>query len=248
MQQLSAKFVLLISVTLKWWDDLWLNEGFASYMEYKAVNVVYPEWDMESQFVSQDLTPVLKLDGKMSSHPIVQRVLHPDQITEIFDTVSYKVCACSQLLFFLLVRHDLHHDITFMLQGSSVIRMLEQFMGPDKQRGVVRFLKKFSYNNAVTHDLWGNLQSQMTPDTNIQLLMDTWTRQMGYPVLHVDIKPGLITVRQERFLENPSAPYNKSESKFQYKWEIPLRIQPGGGNSTFSVQTTLMHHHQESCE
>ena len=76
-------------VTLKWWDDLWLNEGFASYMEYKAVNVVHPEWEMDDQFVSQDLTPVMQLDGKMSSHPIIQPVLHPDQITEIFDTISY---------------------------------------------------------------------------------------------------------------------------------------------------------------
>lgn len=76
-------------VTLKWWNDLWLNEGFASYCEYKAVNHVHPDWEIEAQFVSQDLTPVLVLDGKHSSHPIVQPVSHPDQITEIFDSISY---------------------------------------------------------------------------------------------------------------------------------------------------------------
>jgi len=76
-------------VTLKWWSDLWLNEGFASYCEYKAVNHVHPEWEIETQFVSQDLTPVLVLDGQQSSHPIVQEVSNPDQITEIFDTISY---------------------------------------------------------------------------------------------------------------------------------------------------------------
>jgi glutamyl aminopeptidase len=78
-----------VTVTLKWWDDLWLNEGFASYMEYKAVSVVHPDWSMEDQFLSQDMIDVMTLDGKMSSHPIIQPVSHPDQITEIFDLISY---------------------------------------------------------------------------------------------------------------------------------------------------------------
>ena len=76
-------------VTLSWWDDLWLNEGFASYMEYKGVANYHKDWDMESQFLTSDLYRVMDLDATINSHPIVQAVDHPDQITEIFDTISY---------------------------------------------------------------------------------------------------------------------------------------------------------------
>ena len=68
---------------------MWLNEGFASYMEYKGVANYHKDWDMESQFLTSDLYRVMDLDATINSHPIVQAVDHPDQITEIFDTISY---------------------------------------------------------------------------------------------------------------------------------------------------------------
>ena len=76
-------------VTLSWWDDLWLNEGFASYMEYKGVANYHTDWDMENQFLTLDLHRVMDLDATVNSHPIIQTVESPDQITEIFDTISY---------------------------------------------------------------------------------------------------------------------------------------------------------------
>ncbi|KAH9361518.1 hypothetical protein HPB48_001380 [Haemaphysalis longicornis] len=105
-------------VTMEWWDDLWLNEGFASYIEYKGIDHVEPEWDMRdaptqatwrgrdqgaythtmppslslaqmNQFLTEDLQPVMDLDSTTTSHPVVQSVSHPDEITEIFDTISY---------------------------------------------------------------------------------------------------------------------------------------------------------------
>ena len=76
-------------VTLSWWDDLWLNEGFASYMEYKGVANYHTDWNMESQFLTSDLHRVMDLDATVNSHPIVQPVENPDQITEIFDTITY---------------------------------------------------------------------------------------------------------------------------------------------------------------
>jgi glutamyl aminopeptidase len=67
-------------VTLSWWDDLWLNEGFASYIEYKGVAQYHSDWDMEAQFLTGDMFPVLNLDATINSHPIVQAVEHPDQV------------------------------------------------------------------------------------------------------------------------------------------------------------------------
>lgn len=102
---------------------------------------------------------VMNLDATVNSHPIVQPVDHPDQITEIFDTISYA-------------------------KGASVLRMLESFMGTEEFKlGISRFLKRFQYKNAVTQDLWTELGK--VSSLNITKIMDSWTRQMGYPVLQV---------------------------------------------------------------
>ena len=148
-------------VTLKWWDDLWLNEGFASYMEYKGVANYHPEWEMEAQFLYQDLQDVMDLDSQLNSHPIVQDVKNPNQITELFDRISYG-------------------------KGASVLRMLENFMGAEEFRlGVHKFLENHKYGHAVTADLWRALESVSSKNLPIQKIMDTWTRQMGYPVLNI---------------------------------------------------------------
>jgi len=201
-------------VTLSWWDDLWLNEGFASYMEYKGVANYHQDWDMESQFLTSDLHRVMNLDATINSHPIVQAVDHPDQITEIFDAISYS-------------------------KGASVIRMLEDFMGAEKFRiGVKRFLKKYSYKNAVTADLWRELtkvsgQFGIKGQLNITSIMDTWTRQMGYPVLTVEkVKDTEWRLTQSRYLLDPSAADKSPSSPYDYKWEIPVTyVTSGAPNS-----------------
>jgi len=196
-------------VTMKWWDDLWLNEGFASYMEYKGVAAVHPDWDMESQFVSDDFTRVLQLDGQKSSHPIVQSVYHPDQITEIFDTISYS-------------------------KGASVIRMLESFIGAKNfQKGVSKFLKEFSFSHAKTGDLFTALQPY-AESVNISFIMDTWTRQMGFPVLNLQFDKNSLTVTQERFSEDKN--FVKLDSLYEYKWAVPMQVQKLWANDSNSSE------------
>ena len=103
-------------------------------MEYKGTDAVEPSWDIFSQILTDDVGPVLKLDAKLSSHPIIQTVNHPDEITELFDTISYS-------------------------KGSSVLMMLENFMGPvNFQKGIQNFLKKYAFANAATPDLWHELE------------------------------------------------------------------------------------------
>ena len=186
-------------VTLSWWDDLWLNEGFASYMEYKGVANYHQDWDMESQFLTSDLHSVMDLDATINSHPIVQAVHHPDQITEIFDSISYS-------------------------KGASVLRMLEGFMGAEEFRiGIKRFLEKFKYGNAVTADLWAELAAVSSNQLNISGIMDTWTRQMGYPVLLVErVKATEWRLTQSRYLLDPAASNSGPKSPYGYKWDIPI--------------------------
>ncbi|KAG0694651.1 Glutamyl aminopeptidase [Chionoecetes opilio] len=188
-------------VTLEWWDDLWLNEGFASYIEYKGVANYEKDWDMEGQFVVDDLHRVMALDGQLTSHPIVQPVNHPDEITEIFDTISYS-------------------------KGASVLRMLEDFLGPEVFReGVSRFLQRYKYRNAVTNNLWDELEAAVPgKGLNVTSVMDTWTRQMGLPVLSVSKSPtdvNKLVVRQKRFLSDPTA-VSGEDSPYNYLWDVPV--------------------------
>jgi len=160
---------------------------------------------MESQFLTSDLHHVMDLDATINSHPIVQAVDHPDQITEIFDAISYS-------------------------KGASVLRMLEDFMGPEEFRiGVKRFLEKFKYGNAITADLWAQLTGVSSKQLNISKIMDTWTRQMGYPVLQVEkVKPTEWRLMQSRYLLDKSAASRSPPSPYDYKWEVPVTYITSG--------------------
>lgn len=120
-------------MTVKWWNDLWLNEGFASYIQYKGVKSFETDWDVDSLFLTGDLYRVFDLDATLSSHPIVVDVDTPDQINAVFDTIAYS-------------------------KGASVIRMMENFMGDkDFQLGIHNFLVKYQFQNAITQDLFDEL-------------------------------------------------------------------------------------------
>ncbi|KAJ8675168.1 hypothetical protein QAD02_010954 [Eretmocerus hayati] len=185
-------------VTMAWWNDLWLNEGFATYMSFKSTHEIIPEWNYMDQFLLTELHPAFNTDAKLSSHPIIQTVNNPDEITAIFDVISYQ-------------------------KGASIIRMLENFVGSDNfWLAISKYLKKFAYENARTPDLLDIMQSVGVNSINIPAVMDTWTRQMGYPVINVKRHKSSFTLTQKRFLANPHAKYDPSESEFGYKWTIPV--------------------------
>ncbi|XP_043274166.1 glutamyl aminopeptidase-like [Venturia canescens] len=185
-------------VTMTWWNDLWLNEGFATFMQYKSSDAILPDWGLMDKFLPDTLHPVLITDSKLSSHPIVQTVSNPDEITAIFDVITYN-------------------------KGASVLRMLDNFIGSDIFiAGVSAYLNQFAYQNAVTADLFAILQKAVTNKINVTAIMDTWTRQMGYPVVKV-VRNGLnYTLTQKRFLADPEAEYDPAESNYGYKWTIPI--------------------------
>ena len=197
-------------VTMEWWDDLWLNESFASWMGTKAVDWLFPEWQMWTQFVNMDTTRALSLDGLKNSHPIEQEVKDPAEVSQLFDAISYS-------------------------KGASVIRMLEQFLGPEVFRqGLSQYLSAHQYGNARTADLWSALEAASgQPVTSI---MNSWTNQMGYPVLRVESNRTLedleLTLHQERFVYDRVLDGDEQEPEV---WRVPVAVSSAGGEPTSTV-------------
>ncbi|KAG8140073.1 hypothetical protein E2320_002801 [Naja naja] len=147
-------------VTMEWWTHLWLNEGFASWIEYLCVDHCFPEYDIWTQFVSADYTRAQELDALDNSHPIEVNVGHPSEVDEIFDAISYS-------------------------KGASVIRMLHDYIGDeDFRKGMHLYLTKFQHKNASTEDLWGSLED--ASGKPIAAVMNTWTKQMGFPLVYIE--------------------------------------------------------------
>ncbi|XP_049536355.1 glutamyl aminopeptidase-like [Anopheles darlingi] len=194
-------------VTMKWWNELWLNEGFASYIEYKGIEKAEPDWGIKEQFIIDDLHGVLTLDATLGSHPIVVSVENPNQITEIFDTITYS-------------------------KGASVIRMLEDFVTPPIfQQGVTQYLEKHKFASGVSEDLMTELDELVT-EVSVSDVMDTFTKQKGFPVVTVEVNDAQYILRQKRFLADQEAASQETEvSPFGYRWYIPLTyISSDNGN------------------
>ncbi len=160
-------------VTMKWWNDLWLNESFANYMAYKAVDHFNPEWKIWEDYLYGETSRGLFKDSLKSTHPIEVEVNSPQEIEEIFDEISYA-------------------------KGGCVLRMLEAFVGEEKFRlGVSSYLKKYSYSNAEAHDLWNSI-AETTNDHSIKQMMKSWISQPGYPLLELSIVKDKIKIKQAR--------------------------------------------------
>ncbi|XP_067928547.1 puromycin-sensitive aminopeptidase-like [Watersipora subatra] len=183
-------------VTMEWWTHLWLKEGFASFIEYLCVDHCFPEFDIWTQFVNQDLSQALDLDALNNSHPIEVPVGHPAEVDEIFDAISYN-------------------------KGASVIRMLHSWIGDEAfRKGLNQYLSKFAYKNAFTEDLWDSLAE--ASGKPVREVLSTWTSQMGFPVLQVSetLEDGhrALTITQSKFCADGKS----SESDFQ--WMVPIDI------------------------
>ncbi len=182
-------------VTMEWWTHLWLNEGFASYIEYLAVDHLFPAWDIWTQFAYHDLNPALELDSLKHTHPIEVEVHHPNEIGEIFDEISYS-------------------------KGSSVIRMLAGYLGERNFRDGLRYyLKKHSYKNASTVHLWEAFEK--ISKKPVRELMQNWTGKGGYPVIKITQKPNGLRFTQSRFF---SSPVSKKQGDDKTLWQVPISV------------------------
>jgi len=182
-------------VTMEWWTHLWLNEGFASYIEYLAVDKLFPKWDIWTQFSTDDLGIALRLDALLNTHPIEIPVHHPDEIGEIFDEVSYS-------------------------KGASIIRMLADYLGEkDFRDGLRYYLKKNSYKNTETVHLWQAFSK--ISKKPVAEIMHNWTSKPGYPVIKAEIKDGKLNLSQSRFF---ASPISKLKNKDNTIWQVPISL------------------------
>ncbi len=164
-------------VTMRWWTDLWLNEGFASWIEFLAVDHIFPQWNVWTQFLVDDQQQALKLDALQHTHPVEVPIKHPDEIRSIFDTISYS-------------------------KGASVIHMLHDYLGSDAfQAGLKHYLTLHAYKNTDTVDLWKAFEE--ISGKPVMKFMNAWTSTSGFPVVHANIKDDSVELRQERFYVNP---------------------------------------------
>jgi len=194
-------------VTMKWWNDLWLNESFASWMGDKATDWLHPEWDMWTQFLTHDTNRGLSLDGLANSHPIEQAVKNPAEIGQLFDAISYS-------------------------KGASILRMLEQFLGEETfKSGLRSYLKEHAFDNATTHDLWKSLEEASGLPVN--QIMESWTTQTGFPVLKVKIEkqPNSLSInfKQNQFrYDNIINESTQNDSL----WQIPISVSSSATDTT----------------
>uniref|UniRef100_A0A8D3DQ48 Aminopeptidase n=1 Tax=Scophthalmus maximus TaxID=52904 RepID=A0A8D3DQ48_SCOMX len=215
-------------VTMAWWNDIWLNEGFARYMEYISVEATYPDLTVE-EYLLHTCFVAVGLDSLNSSRPISSDAENPTQIKEMFDTVSYD-------------------------KGACVLHMLRHFLTDDVfQRGIVRYLRKFSYKNAHNQDLWDistRLGSRVLISScllqylfagehlDLTAMMNTWTLQKGVPLVTVTRKGSRLLLRQDRFLRTvlPSDPVC-------FLWHIPLTYKT---DASSTIHRHLMTTHTDS--
>ncbi|XP_072551486.1 alanyl (membrane) aminopeptidase-like b isoform X2 [Salminus brasiliensis] len=169
-------------VTMKWWNNLWLSEGFATYISYLGVDKVQPDWNMEDLIVLKEVQPAMEVDSLNSSHPLSSteaEIQTPSEITDLFDSISYS-------------------------KGAAVLRMLCTHIGETAFfQGLKLYLEKYQYQNAQTTDLWKCMEE--TSGENVASIMKGWTEQVGFPVISINTSTGEIS--QQQFLLNQTVDY-----------------------------------------
>ncbi len=170
-------------VTMKWWNDLWLNESFATFMATKFVDKFYPEWDLWNQFVEDAMNTAMGLDSLKNTHPIDVKVNSTSEIREIFDAISYD-------------------------KGGCVLRMLEHYVGESNfQKGLKQYLADFKYKNAEGQDLWDAIGKISKMPVRAMVL--TWLKQPGFPVVEIEKQNSTLHLKQRRYVLESDKKSNK---------------------------------------
>lgn len=204
-------------VTMEWWNDLWLNEGFAKFMEFLSVSVTHPELKVEDYFFGKCFS-AMEVDALNSSHPVSTPVENPAQIREMFDDVSYD-------------------------KGSCILNMLRDYISADAfKSGIVHYLQTYSYKNTKNEDLWNSMASICPTDStqrmegfcsrgqhssssshwkqeglDVKTMMNTWTLQKGFPLITITVRGRNVHMKQEHYMKG-----SEGTPETGYLWHVPL--------------------------
>eukprot|EP01084_Bolivina_argentea_P062069 113501_1 len=191
-------------VTPDWWNQLWLKEGFASFMQYFSADIVDPSLNIWSLYILQEYSSAFRLDGMKSSHPIEVDVYTAKGADEVFDAISY-------------------------CKGACIITMLQSYLGDDVFRKALnKYLNHFAYSVAVTNDLWQFLSKES--GKNVGDIMNNWTRKQGFPLIDAiitDKKNGKILLKQSRFLLSSMSDDEKKDMD-ETIWNVPIVMKIDG--------------------
>lgn len=182
-------------VTMKWWDDLWLNEAFATWMSEKTVDYVRPDWQTW-EFFTFDRLGAMEIDELMSSRSIHAEVKNPLEAIEMFDGITYS-------------------------KGASILRMLEIYLGEKVfQTGVQNYMREHKFGNATTSDLWNSLQA--ASQKPVSDIMYAWVHSPGFPVIDAQRKENGTAIRlgQSRFVMDPAA--RSKPANANALWAVPV--------------------------
>ncbi|KAL5559486.1 hypothetical protein UlMin_035697 [Ulmus minor] len=193
-------------VTMEWWTQLWLKEGFATWVSYLVADSLFPESKLWTQFTVASSNVFFGLDALVESHPIELEINHASEVEKLFEAKSYE-------------------------RGAAVIRMLQNYLGAECfQKSIATYIKKHASSNARTEDLWATLEEGSGKP--VHKLMNSWTKQQGYPVVSVKNKDQKLEFEQAQFLSSGCSHGDR-------QWIIPITLCYGSYNicKSFLLQT-----------
>ena len=189
-------------VTMSWWDDLWLNESFATYMSYKAVAELYPEWKPMMKYLANEVVRGYNVDSYRTSHPVSVPVADAARAAGMFDDISYR-------------------------KGGALLRMFCDYVGEEAFKGGLHiYLKRHSYSNAKREDLWNAIDEYLHKNgmpTRLSKIAEYWISTEGHPLVMVSEKNGMLELSQSRF--------TLSGNKAAKPWPIPMRYMTMAGKT-----------------
>ncbi|HUS43933.1 MAG TPA: M1 family metallopeptidase [Ilumatobacteraceae bacterium] len=189
-------------VTMRWWNGIWLNEAFATFMEVAACDAYRPDWQRWTAF-GVERSAAFETDSLASTRSVEFEVRSPADCDGMFDVLTYQ-------------------------KGGALLRMLEQYLGADRFRaGVSHYLELHSYANTETNDLWDAIEA--TSGDPVRRIMDSWIWQPGYPLVTASIIDGALELRQHRFGFDDAAARPDADSQ---RWAIPIHVRVGDDTTT----------------
>jgi puromycin-sensitive aminopeptidase len=203
-------------VTMKWWNGIWLNEAFATFMEMTCTDAFRPDWQRWVDF-GLSRSAAFDTDALAATRPIEYPVVSPADADGMFDVLTYE-------------------------KGASVVRMLEQHLGPDRFRdGIRRYMARHQYGNTETSDLWDALEAETGEP--VRRIAESWIFQGGFPEVSVEAGSGdaptlRLTQRRFRYAGEGGAD-GSGGAKVPHPWSVPVAVESTGG-ATATVDRLLL--------